>query len=273
MRERNRELVEQFWQLMNTNDWQAVGALLHDEYVLEWPQSGERIRGRENFAALNAHHPAAGPWHFTVRYIVADADGAVSDVAVTDGVVRAHVVSFFEVRDDRIWRMIEYWPDRRVEIVEVQEHTPAFHDLLLIAGQLAQARYIAVQEDHIEESILLGAFVERRCAGFLRCIIQVIGRDRDRPPIQYAGHVLREGYVEAFGVVPAYRRQGVGQMMQERVIGLCRQRQCYQIRSRSPITGQENYALKLKMGYAIHPSAENDSYYFIKLLADIPTVG
>src|SRR4029078_1285972 len=105
--------------------------------------------------------------------------------------------------------------------------------------------------------------------GFLRFTVQVIGRDVDRPPIYTTnGQPLREGYVEAFGVVSEYRRRGIGQRLQEHALALCRQRGCYQVRSRSPITSQENYALKLKMGYAVHPSPENDSYYFIKTLTD-----
>src|SRR5690349_3199371 len=78
----NRQLVERFWQAMNTNDWEAVGHLLHDAYTLDWPQSGERIRGRDHFVAVNAHYPAAGPWRFVVQHIVADDDGAASDVLV-----------------------------------------------------------------------------------------------------------------------------------------------------------------------------------------------
>jgi ketosteroid isomerase-like protein len=106
-----RALVERFWRAMGTNDWSAAGALLHDEFLLEWPQSGERIRGREAFAAVNAHYPAAGPWRFTVHRIVAEGDRAVSDVGVTDGAVAARAVTFFEVRDGRVWRMTEFWPD------------------------------------------------------------------------------------------------------------------------------------------------------------------
>jgi hypothetical protein len=49
-----RQRVEHFWQTMNTNDWQAVGALLPDDYVLVYPQSSERFRGRERFIALNS---------------------------------------------------------------------------------------------------------------------------------------------------------------------------------------------------------------------------
>jgi ketosteroid isomerase-like protein len=126
----NREIVERFWQTMNTNDWDAVGQMLHDEYVLEWSQSGERIRGRNHFVAINAHYPAAGPWRFTVHRIVADEQGAASDVSVTDGAVTARAVSFFEIRAGQIWRMTEFWPDPfeaaawRAQWVERIEGTP-----------------------------------------------------------------------------------------------------------------------------------------------------
>lgn len=156
-----------------------------------------------------------------------------------------------------------------VDIVEVRENTDAYRDLLAVAVQIDQARYVPVKETHIQESLLLGAFVEYECVGFLRVLVQIIGSDEGRPPIKDAGEPLREGYVMAFAVVPHYRRQSIGQQLQERAITLCHQRGCYQIRSRSPITSYENYALKLKMGYAIHPSDKNDSYYFIKTLTSV----
>lgn len=151
-----------------------------------------------------------------------------------------------------------------VEIKQVRQDTDLYRDLFDVAVQINQSRYVLAKETHIEESILLGAFVEMQCIGFLRLLLQIIGSDEGRPPIMYAGEPLREGYVMAFAVVPQHRRQGVGQRLQERAIALCQQRNCYQIRSCSAITSQENYALKLKMGYAIHPSDKNDSYYFIK---------
>ena len=60
-----REIIEQFWQQMESNDFYAVSELLRDDFTLGWPQSGERIRGRENFAAINTAYPAEGKWHFT----------------------------------------------------------------------------------------------------------------------------------------------------------------------------------------------------------------
>jgi ketosteroid isomerase-like protein len=96
---------------MNTNDWRAAGALLHEDYLLEYPQSGERFRGRESFIVVNANYPAAGVWRFTVDRLIADETGVVTEVAVTDGMRAERVVSFFEFRDDLIWRMTEFWPD------------------------------------------------------------------------------------------------------------------------------------------------------------------
>jgi ketosteroid isomerase-like protein len=110
-RDNNRQVIEQFWETMKTNDFRAVGELLHDEYVLEWPQSGERIRGRENFVAINEQYPAAGRWRFTVHRLIADDNGVATEVTVTDGAIVGRAITFSEVRDGKIIRQTEYWPD------------------------------------------------------------------------------------------------------------------------------------------------------------------
>lgn len=100
-----------FWQAMQTNDFRAAAEWLHDDYVLDWPQSGERIRGRDNFAAINEHYPAAGRWQFTINRIVAEGDEVVSDVTVTDGQITGRAITFSTVRNRKIVRQVEYWPD------------------------------------------------------------------------------------------------------------------------------------------------------------------
>lgn len=107
----SRQVVERFWAAMGENDFQADGKLLHDQFVLEWPQSGERIRGRSNFVAINEQYPATGRWRFTLHRLVADSSGVVTDVTVTDGTVSGRAITFSEVRDGRIVRQTEYWPD------------------------------------------------------------------------------------------------------------------------------------------------------------------
>lgn len=105
------QIVREFWQLMASNDFSSVGALLSDDFVLEWPQSNERIRGRERFALVNAEYPANGRWTFAVNRIVGGVSEAVSDVSITDGVQDARAISFFTIVDGKIARLVEYWPE------------------------------------------------------------------------------------------------------------------------------------------------------------------
>jgi len=92
--ERAKEVVARFWRTMNTNDFRAVGLLLADGYRLEWPQSGEVIRSRDNFARVNQNYPANGPWRFAVYKLVTEGGEVVSDVGVTDGAVKARGITF-----------------------------------------------------------------------------------------------------------------------------------------------------------------------------------
>jgi len=107
----NKQVVEGFWAAMQTNDFKAAGEFLHDDYLLEWPQSGERIRGRANFVAINESYPAHGRWEFSVQNIIAEGDQVVSDVGVTDGVILGRAITFSTVQDGSIIRQIEFWPD------------------------------------------------------------------------------------------------------------------------------------------------------------------
>lgn len=151
-----------------------------------------------------------------------------------------------------------------VQVAEVQPGTARFDRVLGLAARvLAQDRYLTSGFPGVEESHVLGAFDGDRCIGFLRYLIQVIGADEGRPAVMHHGVPLREGYVEAFGVDPQLRRRGVGTALQEHAARQCRNAGCYQMRSRSPVTSAENYALKIAAGYVLHPSSENDSYYFL----------
>ena len=107
----SKQIVEQFWKTMGDNDFYAVTELLHDDFTLEWHQSGERIRGRENFAKINTAYPAEGKWRFTINSIVAEGDVVVTDVSVTDGVRQDRVITFSTLRDGKIWKQVEFWPD------------------------------------------------------------------------------------------------------------------------------------------------------------------
>jgi ketosteroid isomerase-like protein len=121
------ELAREFWRLMATNDFACVGEVLSADFVLEWPQSKERIRGAQNFARMNREYPAHGLWRFTINRIVDGETEAVSDVSVTDGVQTGRAISFFSVAAGKVARIVEFWPEpyaaapHRAHLVEPME--------------------------------------------------------------------------------------------------------------------------------------------------------
>ena len=104
-------VAREFWRLMSTNDFKTVGQVLAPDFVLEWPQSKERIRGAERFARMNAEYPSHGPWRFTINRIVGGETEAVTDVSVTDGIQTARAISFFSITNGKVDRLVEFWPD------------------------------------------------------------------------------------------------------------------------------------------------------------------
>src|SRR5688572_9506866 len=152
------------------------------------------------------------------------------------------------------------------DIREISPDTELHSRILELSDALNQKKYLVQHYPNAEQRILLGAIETDSPVGFLLALIQVIGKEERCSPIIVNGESLMECYVEAFGVLPKFRRRGIGRALQEKLTEIAKGLNCYQLRSRSPFTATENYQLKIRMGYAIHPSTENDSYYFIKQL-------
>jgi hypothetical protein len=105
------EVAREFWRLMSTNDFRSVAAVLAQQFVLEWPQTNERIRGAESFARMNEEYPVHGRWRFKVNRLVGGESEAVSDVTVTDGVRTDRAITFFTVVRGKVTRIVEFWPE------------------------------------------------------------------------------------------------------------------------------------------------------------------
>jgi ketosteroid isomerase-like protein len=102
------EIVREFWDRIQARDWAGVGELLADDLVVEWPVSGERFVGRENFVGVNAQYPEG--WSIRVLRIVSDGESVVSEVEVPHDTMGIHrAVSVWTVRDGRILSGREYW--------------------------------------------------------------------------------------------------------------------------------------------------------------------
>lgn len=104
-------VVRRLWDRMEARDWSGVGELLAEDVVVEWPTSGERIVGRDNYVSINSEYPEG--WSIRVLRIVAEGEEVVSEVQVPHESMGVHqVASFWTVRDGRIVAGREYWSER-----------------------------------------------------------------------------------------------------------------------------------------------------------------
>jgi SnoaL-like protein len=94
----SREVVRRLWELFEAREWEQAGELLADDFVADWLQTGERIRGRENYIELNRNYP--GDWSITVKRVLAEGDVVASEIVVTEPAAGTfHAAIFFEFRD------------------------------------------------------------------------------------------------------------------------------------------------------------------------------
>jgi len=123
--------VRRLWVSFEARAWEAAGAVLADTFVCEWPQTGERFRGRDNYLAMNRAHPAPN-WHIAITRLVGDATTAAAEVVVTSDNAVDICLAFYRVRAGLIEDAVEYWtepgvkqtPRWRAEFTEQAVDTP-----------------------------------------------------------------------------------------------------------------------------------------------------
>src|ERR1700749_1573173 len=89
-----RAALDRHWAAWDGNDCEAEHEIYCDNAVLEYPQSGERIRGRRNIQASRTAQPNAK--RFTVRRMVGDGDLWVTELVMTYDDHPFYVVSVME---------------------------------------------------------------------------------------------------------------------------------------------------------------------------------
>ena len=80
-----------------------------EEAVLEYPQSGERFRGRRNIKAQRGAHPAER--HFTVLRILGAGDLWLSECVITYDGAPTFTVSILEFAGDLVTHERQYFAD------------------------------------------------------------------------------------------------------------------------------------------------------------------
>jgi ketosteroid isomerase-like protein len=104
----NRRTIERLVEALNTRDLELFDALFHEDSVLEYPQSGERIVGGESRRAVYGAFPTLP--RVAPRRIVADGDLAVLEATLDygDG-AEWRAILVFELRDGRVAKETAYW--------------------------------------------------------------------------------------------------------------------------------------------------------------------
>ena len=57
----NEEVVRRYAEAHRVHDYATVGALRHPDWTCDWPQTGERVRGHANEAAIMDNWPGGLP--------------------------------------------------------------------------------------------------------------------------------------------------------------------------------------------------------------------
>jgi hypothetical protein len=109
---RDREIraaLDQHWAASDANDFETEHLIYHEDAVLDYPQSGERTRGRRNILGQRASQP--NKKRFTVRRIVGSGDLWVTEFILTYDGKPSYTVSIMEFKGDKVARETQYFAD------------------------------------------------------------------------------------------------------------------------------------------------------------------
>ena len=102
--------LQRHWAASDANDFEAEHDIYREDAVLDYPQSGERIRGRGTIQKSRFVQP--NKKRFTVRRIVGGGDLWVSEFVLTYDGVPSYVVSIMEFREGLVAHETQYFGDR-----------------------------------------------------------------------------------------------------------------------------------------------------------------
>jgi hypothetical protein len=106
-----REALNAHWQASAAGGANAEYDIYADDSICDYPQSGERIIGRNNLQALRSHHPGK-PSGFKIRRIVGSANLWITEYTITYQGKPAYTVSMMEFRDDgKVIHETQYFAD------------------------------------------------------------------------------------------------------------------------------------------------------------------
>ena len=104
-----RAALDRHWAASDANDFEREHEIYQEDAVLEYPQSGERIRGRQNIQASRTAQPNRK--RFTVRRIVGSGDLWLTEYVLAYDGRPSYTVSIMEFLHGMVVRETQYFGD------------------------------------------------------------------------------------------------------------------------------------------------------------------
>jgi hypothetical protein len=104
-----REALNRHWAASDTNDFDVEHDIYREDALLEYPQSGERIKGRHDIQASRAAQPNSK--RFKVQRIVGSGDLWVTEFILAYDGRPSFSVSVMEFQDGKVARETQYFAD------------------------------------------------------------------------------------------------------------------------------------------------------------------
>jgi SnoaL-like domain len=104
-----RAALDQHWAASDANDFETEHRIYRDDAILDYPQSGERTRGRANIQKQRQIQP--NQKRFTIRRIIGSGDLWVTEFILTYDSKPSYTVSIMEFAGLQVAHETQYFAD------------------------------------------------------------------------------------------------------------------------------------------------------------------
>jgi hypothetical protein len=104
-----RARLQQHWEASERGDFDAEHAIYAEDAILDYPQSGERFRGRVRIQAQRSGHSAER--HFTIRRIMGGGDLWFSECVISYDGLPTHSLSVMEISGGLVTHETQYFAE------------------------------------------------------------------------------------------------------------------------------------------------------------------
>jgi hypothetical protein len=105
----SRLALDRHWAASDAGDFAVEHEIYHEDAILDYPQSGERIRGRANIRQSRLVQPNTK--RFEVRRIIGGGNLWVTEYVLTYDGAPSYTVSIMEFRDGLVVHETQYFAD------------------------------------------------------------------------------------------------------------------------------------------------------------------